>query len=145
MAVDRASIRDRLAHAPDRAEEIASRASAPSPGEWSAREVLLHLAAVDQEVWQPRLDSLARADGPVWSWVEPGLWSGPGDEIVEGALAAFRYERGATIARIDALDDEGWARHGVHATYGRLDIAGLLRVLADHDEEHLSQIAALES
>jgi DinB superfamily len=145
MAVDRDSIRHRLAGAPDRAADVAARACAPPPGAWSAREVLLHLAAVDQEVWQPRLDSLAHDDGPVWSWVEPGLWSGPGDETLEGALAAFRDQRGATVARIDSLDDEGWARHGVHATYGQLEVAGLLRVLADHDEEHLSQIAALQS
>ncbi len=30
------------------------------------------------------------------------------------------------------------SRTGVHATYGRLDVAGLLRLAIDHDEEHLA-------
>jgi hypothetical protein len=140
---DRRAARERIAGAPERAAAIAARDGVPPPGEWSAREVVLHLAAVDTEVWQPRLDSLTLSDGPTWPWVEPGLWSGPVDETLDGALAAFSERRKATVARIDALDDEGWARHGSHATFGRLDVLGLVRVLADHDEEHLGQLLRL--
>lgn len=104
---------------------------------------MLHLAAVDEQVWQPRLDSLDAAEPPRWSWVEPGLWSGLGDDTLDGALDAFRRQRAATIARLDALDDAGWRRHGVHATFGRLDVPGLLRILVDHDAEHLAQLTVL--
>ena len=38
-------------------------------------------------------------------------------------------------------DYDGWDRTGVHETYGRLDVAGLLRVAIDHDEEHLAGLA----
>jgi hypothetical protein len=43
---------------------------------------------------------------------------------------------------VAAFDDAGWARTGVHATYGRLDVAALLRLAADHDDEHLAALEA---
>lgn len=145
MTIDRESLVTPLADAPERAAVLAGRAADPPPGEWSAREVILHLAIVDELVWHPRLDSLLApgTEAPRWSWVEPGLWAGPGDDSVDGALAAYRSRRAATIARLDALGDSGWARYGIHATYGRLDVPALLRVLADHDMEHLDQLRRL--
>ena len=79
-------------------------------------------------------------DGPRWSWVEPRLWSGPGDDSLDGVVAAFADRRAATVARLRALDEAGWARRGTHATYGVVDAAGLLRIAVDHDAEHLAQI-----
>ena len=75
------------------------------------------------------------------SWTEPGLEPGfdgaPPDEIV----AAFAEVRAETVATILILDDAGWARSGTHATYGMLDVAGLMRIAVDHDREHLEGIA----
>jgi hypothetical protein len=145
VKADRTSLLGLLAVAPARAAELAARATVPPPGEWSAREVILHLAAVDEQVWHPRLDSLLAvgADPPRWSWVEPGLWAGLGDDTLAGARAAFEERRAGTLARLDALGDSGWERYGIHATYGRLDVPALLRILADHDTEHLAQLAQL--
>lgn len=111
-----------------------------APGGWSAREVVLHLAAVDEEVWHPRLDALVRDDFPQWAWVEPGPWAGPGVDRFDGALAAFAERRAVTVARLDALDDAGWSKVGRHETFGLLDVAALLRIALDHDAEHLAQI-----
>jgi len=60
-----------------------------APGEWTAREVVLHLVAVEEEVFQRRLGQLATEDHPRWPWVEPGLWSGPGDATFEGAIEVY--------------------------------------------------------
>ncbi len=126
------------------ARAVAAReaASGSPAGEWTARDVVAHLVAVERVVWQARLDTLG-PDGaePQWPYVEPGPVDEPEAASLEGALAVFGAERSATLARVAALGDAGWARAGVHATYGRLDVAALLRVAADHDEEHL---AALE-
>ena len=146
MTPDQRVLRDALAGLPVRIAAAASGlvdpSPAPAPGAWSVREVILHLAAVEVEVWHARLDSLATEAHPEWSWVEPGPWAGPGAGSFAGALDIFTWFRTATIARLDALDDAGWARGGRHATYGELDVAGLLRIAVDHDEEHLRQIAA---
>lgn len=145
MTPEQQRLRDALAAVPERAA-VAARASAtppdnaPAPGEWSARENVLHLTAVEGEVWHPRLDALVMDTFPHWPWIEPGLWSGPGDDTFEGALAAFTAARAGTLARLDALDVDGWNRRGHHATYGELDVAALLRIALAHDEEHLAQI-----
>lgn len=138
-------LRDALASTPARAAAAATARgrdpeTAPEPGEWSAREVVLHLAAVEEEVWQARLDALATESFPRWPWVEPGLWSGPGDGTFDGAFEAYAVRRAATLARLDALDEAGWRRTGRHDVFGVLDVAAMLRILLDHDEEHLAQI-----
>jgi hypothetical protein len=46
--------------------------------------------------------------------------------------------RVSTLTTLAALDDLGWARTGTHATFGVLDVAGLMVRAIDHDEEHLA-------
>ena len=145
MTPDQQRLRDSLASTPGRVAAAATAAvrnpeAVPAPGEWSPREVVLHLAAVEEEVWHARLDALAGEDFPHWPWTEPGLWSGPGDDRYEGALAAFAERRAATVARLDRLAPDGWAHRGRHDTYGVLDVATLVRIALDHDAEHLHQI-----
>jgi len=107
------------------------------PGEWGPAEVVRHLIAVEDEVWQSRLALVAAQDDPHWGWTEPGLAPGFADTPLEAILAAFAAARAATVETIRALDDAGWARHGIHATYGVLDIEDLLRIAVGHDESHL--------
>jgi hypothetical protein len=142
---DQRALRDALAAMPGRLAAAATASpialdEPPAPGEWSAREVVLHLAAVEEVVWQRRLDALASETFPRWPWVEPGLWSGPGDAAFDSALEVYRARRAATLARLDALDAAGWRRTGRHDVFGVLDVAAMLRILLDHDEEHLAQV-----
>jgi hypothetical protein len=65
-----------------------------------------------------------------------------GGRPLSDVLDAFADARAATLARTRGLDDGGWARVGVHATYGRLDVAGLLAVALDHDRDHLDGLGA---
>ncbi|MBI3746258.1 MAG: DinB family protein [Chloroflexi bacterium] len=138
------ALRDALAAIPARIRAASSglvdRDVPPVPGEWSAREVTLHLAAVEAEVWQPRLAALQAEAFPHWAWVEPSTWIGPGGETFEGAVAILAGLRAATVGSLDALDDVGWARRGHHATFGELDVAALLQIALNHDEEHVAQI-----
>ncbi len=142
-ALRRAELFARLAESRERIEQVArsaDRGGEPPAGAWSAREVVLHLVAVESEVFQPRLTDLATDPDPHWRWTEPGTFDGPGGESLDGALALFADRRDATLARVAALDEAGWARAGTHETYGRLDVAGLLRLAHDHDLEHLATL-----
>jgi hypothetical protein len=118
----------------------AARTALPPPdGEWSAREVVCHLIAVEGEAWHVRLDSLRdSADEPSWTWTEPGPWEGPGSETLETALLTFGTRRAATIERLTRLDDAGWRRTGLHPTFGRQDVSAVLRTALDHDREHIA-------
>jgi DinB family protein len=109
-------------------------------GEWGPAEVVRHLIAVEAEVWQARLARVAKEDDPHWAWTEPGLAAGFDDAGLDQILAAFAAVRATTTATVRALDEAGWARHGTHATYGRLDVEGLLRIAIDHDASHLEQL-----
>lgn len=138
----RAALRARLAAAPERVAR-AARAAEPRPvadGEWSAYEIVLHLAAVEEEVFQRRLRQLAEEPDPHWEWTEPRFGDGFVAPTLDSALDVFRLHRAATLAHLDALDDAGWARTGTHATYGVLDVLDLVTIAADHDDDHLATL-----
>lgn len=146
MNPEQRELRDRLAATPARLAEAAARLAdpvvSPAPGEWSARDVTLHLAAVEVGVWHVRLDALAREDFPEWPWVEPDRWPLPEGEPLAAALEVFTAHRAATLQRLDGLDEAGWSRCGRHATYGVLDVAALVRIALDHDQEHIDQVGS---
>ena len=113
---------------------------APAPGEWTPIEIVRHLVAVEEEVWHRRLGQLQTEEHPRWHWVEPGQWLGAPAAGLERVLAAHARVRSATLVILDAMGPDGWARTGTHDTYGELDVAGLMTVAADHDDEHLRSL-----
>jgi hypothetical protein len=145
-ALRRAELLGRFAAARGRIEQAARAAELAGnvpPGEWSSREVILHLAAVETEVFQARLDDLETQAAPHWAWVEPGAVEVPGGETLDGAIARFGACRETTVRRVAGLDEAGWSRSGTHETYGRLDVGDLLRVAYDHDLDHLATLERL--
>jgi hypothetical protein len=69
--------------------------------------------------------------------VEPDPWAGQPGASLDELLGTYERARGRTMATLDALDDAGWARTGTHATFGVLDVAGLMTRAIDHDDEHV--------
>jgi DinB superfamily len=132
----------RLAAAPARfAAALSSGPGAVArPGEWTAQQVVLHLVAVELEVFQRRLRELQGAAVPAWTWVEPGPAGKEPDETISQSLDRFASARTRTLEAVGSLDDAGWLRFGQHATLGRLDVAGLLALALDHDAEHLGAL-----
>ena len=110
------------------------------PGEWGPSEVVRHLIAVERAVWHVRFAQVAVDDDPQWDWTEPGPTPELEGQPLERILAVFAEVRGQTMATVRSFDAAGWARHGTHVTYGVLDVAGLLRLAVDHDEEHLEAL-----
>ncbi len=136
------AVRTRLAALPGDLA-LAARSASPdprAPGEWTPAEVVRHLIAVEEEVWHARLRQLETEEHPRWHWVEPGPWEGAPEADLEAVLSRMAVTRASTLAMLEALGDEGWTRRGTHDTYGELDVAGLMAVAADHDEEHLASL-----
>ncbi len=109
-------------------------------GEWSTSQVLLHLIAVEEDVWQWRLRQMAAQDDPFWVWTEPNLAGRGADLKLDSLVATFAKRRAETLAFLGELNDPGWARIGTHAVFGVLDVAGLVREAVKHDEEHLADL-----
>jgi DinB family protein len=139
MTPQQRGVRDQVAAIPDRVTAAARAADPepPSPGEWPPTDVVRHLIAVEDEVWQPRLRQLIADDEPRWPWTEPGRWPDRPEATLDDLLAVHADRRAETVAMLDGLDDAGWERAGIHAVYGRLDVAGLMRKALTHDEEHI--------
>jgi hypothetical protein len=119
---------------------IAATAAAAGPEravEWGPAEVVRHLIEVERVVWRTRFASIVAVDEPAWSWTEPGLAPGLDEAALDEVLRIFAAERVATLEAVRGLSSTEWRRTGVHATYGRLDVAGLLHIAIDHDAEHL--------
>jgi DinB superfamily len=138
-AASRRAVLTAMAEYPARLATTARRAAtrATPDGEWSPEQVVRHLIAVETGVHQARLRDLATVAEPRWDWTEPGPWPDEPKLGLEGVIARFSAHRAETLAMVEALDAAGWARSGQHATFGTLDVAGLLRNAVDHDEEHL--------
>ena len=60
---------------------------------------------------------------------------GEPEATLDRLLDVYRAARAATIDSLVAID---WLRTGTHATFGTLDVAGLMERAVDHDEEHLA-------
>ena len=119
---DAAAVRARLAAFPAALAAAARSApqDPPAPGEWTPSEIVRHLIAVEEEVWQPRIGQLRMEAHPQWRWVEPGQWLGAPAADLDGVLAAHVRARSATLALLDDLGSVGWARTGTHDTFGLL-------------------------
>jgi hypothetical protein len=140
---EREALVERFATFPERLAEAAHAAGERSvpAGEWRPSEVVSHLIAVEEVVWRARLRDLETTADPRWSRTEPGLAAGLDDASLDDVMSVFAAARAGTVEIVRALDDAGWTRSGTHAVYGRLDVAGLLGVAIDHDEEHLRGVA----
>jgi hypothetical protein len=140
--LDRRALVARLAMVPGQLATGVRSASPdpPGPGEWTPSDIVRHLIAVEDEVWHRRLGQLEAEDHPTWPWAEPDRWMGDPEASIDTLLATHAAARASTVAMLDVLDDAGWARTGTHATFGVLDVAGLMLRAIEHDEEHLRSL-----
>ena len=111
------------------AAATAAESRAVPAGEWGPSEIGRHLIAVEREVWWTRFASIVEEDEPHWAWTEPGLEPGLEGVPLADILERYAVARARSVAILDAFDEAAWARTGVHATYGRLDVVGLLGIV----------------
>jgi hypothetical protein len=136
-----AALREGAAWAGGMLRQLGEAAVPPGPeGGWAPVRIVVHLAAVDVEVWTPRLRQLAAHEHPVWAWTEPALGEGPGPSPV-AAAEAFVAARATVLEIVAAMDDAALRCTGIHATFGELDVVGLLGEVLRHDAEHLASLA----
>ena len=141
----RAELVARFAATPARLAAIAGLADQrpTADGEWTVREIVRHLIAVDEVVWAPRLRDLREAVDPRWDWVEPRFDAGSPDRSLEVLVGTFAAGRRALVDAVSDLDPAGWARTGTHATFGLLDVTDILERVIEHDDEHLATVETL--
>jgi hypothetical protein len=114
----------------------------PGQDEWTAREIVHHLA--DSEMTSAiRLRRLLVEDEPVIAGYDEAafarrLWYG--ERPIEAALAALEAARATTAELLDRLVDDDWARAGAHTESGPYSVETWLGIYAEHCHDHASQI-----
>jgi hypothetical protein len=118
----------------------------PAGGGFSLVENVWHLAELEREGYDQRIRRLLAED-------DPALANFDGDrlaierryqerDLAEG-LAAFADARRETLEALRAVRSSDWKRRGTHETMGRVALADLPRMMAEHDRSHTDDIAAL--
>ena len=111
------------------------------PGEWTAREVVHHLA--DSEMTSAiRLRRLLAEDEPVIAGYDEAEFARRlfYDREIEPSLAAFRGARESSAAILDRLSEREWARRGTHTESGAYGVETWLEIYAAHAHDHAEQI-----
>lgn len=123
-------------------------------GDWSVRDILVHLAGWDR-VSRHALHRVVSEDDPVfeqyqgtaWDWRE---WNARFLAEREGlsvdeALAEVRAERDALLALVAPLSDEQLQRRARMPWDHVLSVGDVLAVQAQHDREHAAHIRAAKA
>jgi DinB superfamily len=114
----------------------------PAPGEWSAREVVHHLAD-SETISGIRLRRLLIEDNPVIEGYDEAEYARHfryQDRPWEPALQAFQAARSTTAQLLDTMTEADWGRTGTHTESGPYSTAKWLRIYADHGHVHAEQI-----
>jgi uncharacterized damage-inducible protein DinB len=118
-----------------------------SPGKWSMRQVVRHLA--DSElVWGYRLRMVLAHDRPAISGYDQDLWAerlGYAGANVAHAVDEFAVLRRGHLALLSAASTADLARVGVHSERGEESVMHMIRMYAGHDLLHIRQLARIRA
>lgn len=120
----------------------------PAGGGFSLLENVWHLADLEREGYGERIRRLLSED-------EPTLADFDGEraarercyqdrDLAEG-LAAFADARRRNLEKLRAARGADWKRRGVQEGAGRISLADVPRMMAEHDRSHTQDVAALLS
>lgn len=113
---------------------------APGPGEWSARQIVHHLAD-NEAVNAVRIRSVLTEAEPEIFGYDSDHWTRFFDiETTDEALRRFEVQRVNTVRLLESLSARDLDRRGVLSYRGAESIRVLAAVLAGHDQAHLDQL-----
>ena len=114
----------------------------PGPEEWSAREVVHHMA--DSEMTSAvRLRRLIAEDAPTIQGYDQEEYAQRlfyAERPIEASVEAVAAARRTTAEILARLDEEQWARGGTHTESGPYGVEAWLEIYAAHAHDHADQI-----
>jgi hypothetical protein len=111
----------------------------PDPGQWSFRYIAAHLATVDKECYRDRVVRIAAGENPYFeSYFNTGRDFSQFD--LRDSLHEWAVTRQEIVNLVRALPEEKWSFIGTHATFGKLTVLDVLRMMHDHDQEHIQDL-----
>lgn len=117
----------------------------PSEGEWAIIEVVAHLGDTDERTIE-RIRRILEEDEPMLEPYDQAALAVErnyiGMDLAE-QVRRFADLRAEHVRLLEALDDAGWQRPGIHGEHGRVTVQQLTAHSAGEDGDHLAQIARL--
>lgn len=119
--------------------------AAPSPGEWSANDVLAHLRSC-ADVWGNCIEVILAQDTPTIRAINPTTWITSTDYLEQAfqpSLHAFTTQRTELLAFLEPLAPEEWSRTATVTGAGKPLVRTVLfyaQWMAGHERPHLKQI-----
>jgi DinB superfamily len=114
---------------------------------WTPRQVAHHVA--DSEMTSAiRLRRLLAEERPQLSGYDEELFARRlhySERPLEGSLEAVRGARASTLALLEVLSEEEWAREGTHSESGRYSVTDWLQIYAAHCHDHADQVRRARS
>jgi hypothetical protein len=118
----------------------------PASGGFSFVENVWHLADLEREGYGTRIRRILGEENPALSNFDGERIArerGYQDRDVERGLALFTRARQANLENLSALSAADWKRSGLQEGIGRIELADLPRMMAEHDRAHEAEIADL--
>jgi uncharacterized damage-inducible protein DinB len=113
---------------------------APTPGKWSAREIVAHLADCEA-VFAFRLRQTLAEDNPTIQPFDQEKWAAVYAAYdLASALEAFAALRRWNVALIRSLDPEAFKRRVTHPERGAMTFQTLVETMGGHDLNHIAQL-----
>lgn len=124
------------------ASEAALDATPPPPDDWTARQIVHHLAD-SETISGYRLRRLIVEDDPLIEGYDEPLYARVlfyATRPIGPSLDALGAARATTLQILERLSEEQWARAGRHSESGPYSVERWLRIYAAHAHEHAEQI-----
>lgn len=118
---------------------------APSPGKWSIRQIIAHLADGELVAAQ-RFRQVIAEDDPRLEAFDQDAWAhnlGYARRQPKQALESFRRLRSDNYELLKELPEAAFERRGIHSERGPQTLWHLLEYFADHAESHARQMQAI--
>lgn len=113
----------------------------PAAGEWSAIEVVCHIADLDMFDRTERFNAILMEDNPTLPAYEPDARIAAANYQAFSATEALdllKQERDLVLALFEGLRPHEWARTGVHPRFGERTLFQLADT-RNHDQMHTEQ------
>lgn len=114
----------------------------PPSGEWTAREIVHHLADSESMAYI-RLRRLIAEDDPQIAGYDEPEWARRlhYGRPIAASIAVVQAVRAASLELLRSLTPAEWARTGTHSESGAYSVDRWLDIYAEHTHEHADQIA----
>ncbi len=114
---------------------------------WSVRQIVCHLADAEAAAAM-RLRQIIAEDNPTLPAWDQNAWAEKLDyekRKISQALELFRVLRHSNFDVIKDLPESAFARTGTHTTRGKMSLLDFTRLIAEHAENHVKQIAQVRA